>query len=172
MSLNHLIPIAIFIIFFIHILLVRACNLFKKAGTRQKAVIASFFIGLMLLSVFFFSWCNATKPREYPQILLSGFYLLSVYALSSYVYFHLFNLSETGRRIRILSEINKMGPLKECEIAEKYSCQDMISIRLKRLAAIGGLRLVNGRYFTGNKILLLSAKFVFGFRKVLFPRDP
>jgi len=161
--------LSILIPFFIHIFLVRLCGLFKKPFSRQKGVIASFVLGFIPLGIVFLLWIINLNIDAWSPILWSGIYLFLVYILFSYVYFHVFNMSETARRIRILTEIYRTGALKKGELAAKYTRQDMISNRLKRLVALEGLRLSKNRYILGNRLFFLLAKAIFNFRCILFP---
>lgn len=161
--------VSIFIPFLLHIFLLRIFGLFKTPFSRQKGVIISCLSGFILLGFLFAIWINYISIGTWPSIFLSGFYLFSVYILSAYVYFHIFNMSETARRIRILEEIRKIGFVKNDDIARKYSCQDMVSVRLNRLLALGCLRKVNDKYIAGNKTFPFVAKVVFTLRNFLFP---
>jgi hypothetical protein len=160
---------SIFIPFLIHIILVRLCGLFKNPFARQKGIAVSSLLGLVPLEALFLLWAVNVETKTAYQLLWSGLYLFSVYISFSYIYFHIFNLSETGRRIRILAEIYKKGFLKKDDLVKKYTCQDMMSNRLKRLIALGGLRFVKERYVVGNKIFLLTARIIFSFRTIPFP---
>jgi len=146
------------------------CGMFRKPFSRQKGAIVSLLVGFIPLGALFLSWAANFNIGTMPhQVLRSGIYLFSIYISFSYIYLHVFNLSETGRRIRILLEIYKKGPLERVELVKSYTCRDMMSNRLKRLVALEGLRLVKDRYVAGNKIFLLTARVIFGFRRVLFP---
>lgn len=57
-------------------------------------------------------------------------YFLIVYPCTAYSYFHPFNLSETGRRVRILREFRTAGSLTAQEISSRYSPALVIELRL------------------------------------------
>jgi hypothetical protein len=92
------------------------------------------------------------------------------YLLSGYIYFHFFNMSETAKRIKILTETSEEG-IKSSELFRRYTYQDIILNRLKRLLALGELRIAGDRYILGNRILLLPAKIVFGLRNIIFANN-
>lgn len=160
--------VSIYIPFLTHIFLLRLCGLFKTPFSRQKGAIISCISGLIPLGFLFAIWVNYISIERWPRMFLSGFYLFSVYLLFAYVYFHIFNMSETARRIRILEEIRKIGVLKKDVLAGKYSCQDMISVRLNRLVAFGWLQKTGDKYIIKNRIPLLIAKIVSKLGSVLF----
>jgi hypothetical protein len=85
----------------------------------------------------------------------------------AYSYFHLFNLSETARRIRLIREIDRCGGMTEEEIRRAYTEDDVVDIRLARMSAMGHLVERDGRYFGGSPILLFAARVLDGWRNVL-----
>lgn len=89
-------------------------------------------------------------------------YCLIVYNAVMYSYFHLFNMSETARRIHILLNVLEHGVLRQEEIRAIYSPRDMVMIRLERLVLMGWLqRNSAGRYIIGSEWALHLAQ---GFR--------
>lgn len=155
--------------FFIHIFVIRALRIFKGPSSRQKGVILSSLFGILTIGVIFYCWAAANGTMAISQILWHGIYLFSLYAISAYIYYQVFNLSETARRIRILAECTKTGVLNEEILVKKYTCQNMVSIRLERLIGLGILRINQNRYFTTGKIPTIYSKTVFSLRKILFP---
>ncbi len=154
--------------FLIHIIFVRICGLFKQPSFRQHGVIASHILGFLPLCLIFYFRIVRFQIYDPSEILWSGIYLFLIYSLFGYVYFHLFNMSETARRVRILAEINKTGIFKKEDLIERYLPSDMISNRLERLVALGELKLLGDRYLIGRGIFILPAKIVFSLRNILF----
>ncbi len=93
----------------------------------------------------------------------------------AYAYFHLFNMSETARRIRMLLQIRRAGPvgLPTAELERQYSQKDMIEARLDRLVRMNQLVLgPDSRYRVGRSTLLLRAGRIMGlWRRLVFRRD-
>lgn len=87
-------------------------------------------------------------------------YSVIVYSGIAYSYFHLFNMSETARRIRIFYEIDKAGSLTAREIISLYGTNDIISVRLGRLEAVKQLGRRQGLYVVEGKTLLYISKLV------------
>ena len=96
-------------------------------------------------------------------------YCLIVYNALAYVYFHLFNMSETARRIRILCEIDSVGSLTGEEIAAKYSTYDMLSVRIERLIAMRQLTRRGNRYLLKNPLFYYAALLITTWRHLLQP---
>lgn len=93
-----------------------------------------------------------------------GFYLFMflLYSFSAYTYFHLFNMSETSRRVRMIAAIST-NQLKDLTKLENiYDDVTMIQVRLDRLVALGQLKVENGRYFSAGRLFLFTAKVLYG----------
>jgi len=94
-------------------------------------------------------------------------YCLVVYNCIGYCYFHLFNMSETARRIRILRDILAAGSLHREEILAIYGANEVVEVRLSRLEATGQLRLQAGRYVIKGRLLYWAARLVAAWRGIL-----
>jgi len=94
-------------------------------------------------------------------------YVAIVYAGVAYAYFHLFNMSETARRIRLIREIDRHGSLAEAEVRRAYSDDEVVDTRLARMLAMGHLVEKDGRYVAGSPALLLAARVLDAWRSVL-----
>ena len=158
---------ALVIPFIAHLILRRIFRLFREREKRQKGPLLSSLLGMIVLPVLFFLWTVNFKIYSRQELVLSGAYLLLIYGLSAYIYFHLFNMSETARRVKILALLAGGGLAPE-ELERHYSDQGAISIRLARLIALGQLRLDNGRYFLQDRSLLPFIKFAWGLRRIIF----
>ncbi len=115
-------------------------------------------------------WAIAEKPVE-------AMYGVVVYACVAYSYFHLFNMSETARRIRILSEVYLAGSLDASQLSRLYDGAAVLGMRLDRLVATRQLarradRFVNvGRGFYVAACLIRAWRLVLGFDPVRPPRS-
>ncbi len=94
-------------------------------------------------------------------------YLALVYACIAYSYFHLFNMSETARRIRILRELHAAGSLIAEEISRLYSSASVLETRFDRLLATGQLQMRAGRFVAAGRLLYMAACLVRAWRLVL-----
>jgi hypothetical protein len=97
-------------------------------------------------------------PRTILEKPVEAVYGVVVYACVAYSYFHLFNMRETARRIRILSEIYLAGSLNTGQLLRLYDGTTVLGMRLDRLLATGHLvrqadRFVNvGRGFYARRL--------------------
>jgi hypothetical protein len=72
----------------------------------------------------------------------------------AYAYFHVFNLSETGRRIKMLIALGSSEG-QRAGTDDTYSPREMIAMRLVRLEQMAQIRLDEmGRYRTCSPVLL------------------
>jgi hypothetical protein len=168
-----IIGLAIFCIFlplFCHLFVIRGLSIFRQPLDRQKGVIFSAAAGMIvlfiILTIVFF------QSNGFGEVSFwFGLYILVCYFLSAYIYFHIFNMSETSRRIKILLQADK-GGLDVLRLENEYPVQEILRRRLNRLTALGQLCMINQRYVLQGKVLLYSARIVFALRKIIFPYYP
>jgi hypothetical protein len=111
----------------------------------------------------------ATSAKGAPAHL----YEASVYTCIAYAYFHLFNMSETARRVRILLEVDAQGDIDETALHETYSDAEVVDKRLKRMVDMGSLELRADRYFVRGHTLHFAARVLDAWRLVLgYPGGP
>lgn len=84
-------------------------------------------------------------------------YGLLVYTLMGYIYFHFFNMTETARRIRIMTELHVRGPMKAAEIVRAYDDGDITDVRIERLLSMGQIEEKGGRYLLKGRLLYMVA---------------
>lgn len=116
-----------------------------------------------LLWIFFFRHLPPRTPEFFSAVL----YALIVYGGIAYSYFHVFNMSETARRIRIFREIHLAGTLTAQDILKLYSASDIVKVRLERLKATGQLEFADGRYRVRGRSLYLVAVLIEHWRALL-----
>lgn len=88
---------------------------------------------------------------------LGALYVLIVSLSFAHVYFHIFNMSETARRIRILT--SAYAAQKEgvpWRLPEAYTPQAMIEERITRLKTMGALARNNEKWVTRFHPLLIA----------------
>jgi hypothetical protein len=116
-------------------------------------------------------------PRDLLEKPVEAVYGVVVYTCVAYSYFHLFNMSETARRIRILSEIYRSGSLTADQLSRLYDAAAVLGMRLDRLLATRQLvrradRFVNaGRSFYAVACLIRAWRLVLGFEQAKSPRS-
>lgn len=137
------------------------CRLFGTRSKRSPQNVLGMVIiaGDILLLMGLISTAIAEGPLHGGALIA---YCLIVYNAVMYSYFHLFNMSETARRIRILLNILERGALRREEILAIYLPRDMVMVRLERLVLMGWLKRNSvGRYMIGAGWALRLAQ---GFR--------
>ena len=87
--------------------------------------------------------------------------------LLAHVYFHIFNMSETARRIKLLEAIRTGEQQSQSSL---YTAEALVSIRLERLLALAKIRVEGGRYFAASSWLVSAAAFLTAYESLLFPR--
>lgn len=151
------------IVFLVHMAIARL----MRNRSAQIAVIISAFLGeiIMALLLWYFIFCFSAGLTA--GFATTVFYAFIIYNLLAYTYFHLFNMSETARRIRILYEIDKKGALSQAEIAAIYGTSDILDIRLERLLAARQLEYADGRYRLHGRLLYFASVAVAVWRDIL-----
>ena len=157
--------------FLVHLALTRLGKFFTEPTLRQKGAVLSGPLGLIPL-LGLFCLLMVGRAGTGTSLAWTALYVFASYACFSYVYFHLFNMSETARRIRILVQGRESGTLPDREMSAQYTPEAMIALRLNRLVSLRELRIRDGRYLLekrGLLGLLLPARMVFALRSFLFP---
>jgi len=146
-------PAAILIV---HALLARAL---RGMAPQKVAIVAALLAGppVVLAAL---QLANAISAAD----VLFG---VLVYLSIAYSYFHLFNMSETARRIRILRELHTAGALRADQITALYGGDAVVSVRLDRLVGTGQLALRDGRYVMAGRLLYAAARVVHAWRVLL-----
>lgn len=154
-----LLLIALFpvIILALHIAVSRTTLFFRPAFSRQLACVLSVFLGHLPVAVLFRHLalvCPGASSGLFPSVL----YGLIVYNALGYCYFHIFNMSETARRIHILYEIKRAGSLEINKIESLYNERDILSSRIGRLYSTGQITGEGGYFKLRGRTLLVAAK--------------
>jgi len=91
-----------------------------------------------------------------------------VYNGIGYAYFHVFNMSETARRVRILLFMLAHPGMPVSSIQGEYSPRTMMTTRLERLEKMGQIaRGTDGRLRVSNRLLLTAARLIGIWRAIL-----
>lgn len=141
------------LLFFIaHILAVRICSFFKIAILQQLLLfILMIFWNIPLVIGTIININNIPQMQVVPSLL----YVVLVYNCIAYSYFHIFNMSDTARRIRILIAVQLKEIIREKDIAEIYATTDMVNQRIERLVNMRQItKNKEGRYIINNSFLL------------------
>ena len=146
-----------------HLIVVR---LFRK-GSRHTAL--TWLIIVMQSALLGLVWVVILRGRSSGVPALAALAYASVASCGfSVIYFFVFIMSETGRRIRILHEVRENGALSRAQIASLYSCDDVLDLRLARLVEMGQLSVEGRRYRLNNRgVLYLGARLTAWWGEVL-----
>jgi putative flippase GtrA len=100
----------------------------------------------------------AVRAASILDILGALVFAAAVFNAFGYAYFHFFNLSETGRRVRLLLQLNEAGAIDTATLEGQYSPEHMVQVRLQRLQQMGQLRTdAAGKFYIQGKLLLMAA---------------
>lgn len=137
------------------------------SGGRQlfliKIILAA---NIFMLALY---WSCVVRDENWLEVIHASVYMLLTFNGFTYSYFHLFNMSETARRIRILRVVSE----QQCTVADVgqlYNSRDMIMQRLERLIDLGqiepngsaGYRLRSRTMLIVGDIFLSVSKIVMG----------
>jgi|GEM_PF-171976 len=153
--------------FVAHVILTRVFGRYAAEDERQSGCLAGCACGLPAAAAVFFAG-RSLFPAGDPFSL--AVYLALVYGLAAYTYFHFFNISETSRRIKLLTILSR-GDMDGRELAARYDPWGALRRRLARLSGLGELTEREGRFFLARRRLLMCARAVFILRSVLFPPE-
>src|SRR3989344_28962 len=141
-----------FILFAVHI----AVSRLMKNGSPQ--IVVSLSMLLTYVPVGTVLWVSVLRHLTgQGGFCAAVLYSFIVYSGIAYSYFHLFNMSETARRIRIFYEIHKAGSLTAGQIISLYGTNEIISVRLGRLIAVKQLGRKRGLYVMEGRTLYVVA---------------
>jgi hypothetical protein len=91
---------------------------------------------------------------------------LLTYCLLGYGYFHFINLTQTARRIRILTEIKESSHgLTYEEVLKRYNAREVLERRIARLKDHGQVVCRQGRYVLADRFLLAGAMVMSCFKR-------
>jgi hypothetical protein len=143
-------------LFLAHVALCRQVLAVRENVSRQKATaLLGLALNVPLVAAVLFGGVQGPWPPADTMWLLV--YLLLAYNAVAYAYFHLFNLGETGRRIRMLLEVAD-GTAPSADAS--YSAESMVRARLQRLEQMGQARRIGARWHLHGTLLLRIGKFV------------
>lgn len=127
---------------------------FRRASGQAGAMLASAAAALPTGAAL---WAVYLSFLEGPELCASALYAALAYALLAYSYFHLFNMGETARRVRILIELREHGNISVEELKAFYDAGAILDRRLERLVALGQVRLEGGSVVLDSRRLYRAA---------------
>ncbi len=143
-----------------HSALARLNRLLSKPYSNQSVCLLSILVSSVAETVLLLLFGLLGGPSFFPALLYSA----TLYLALGYTYFHLFNMSETARRIRLLYEIERSGGVSGLTVnsnaaSDIPAADKSVTTRLARLEALGQInRLKSGAYVTSGVTLLFGAR--------------
>jgi hypothetical protein len=148
------------LVLIIHSMISQIITRVRPEISRQLICIASSLIGNIPMAILLWHVVLKGLSERPSELTSTAIYAFIVYNTLGYCYFHLFNMSETARRVRVLSELNSAGKLTTEEIMSIYDIGDMFDVRIKRLLSMKQVEEVEGRYVLKKRFLFFTAKCV------------
>ena len=134
-----------------------------------KSVFIGFAAGLLTILLFEIGVWYEFLDVSRIDIVFGLVVNIITYSLLGYCYFHFINLGETARRIRILRELYECKEgLSTKEIFERYNAKEILENRMNRLVNKNQIFLKNGRYYIGNRTMLLIANIIYTMKRIIF----
>ena len=146
-----------------------ACRLVsKRSGFKSPQMFLIKFVLFMNVPLFLGTILIARiELRSIIDLMSMLLFGTLVFNLVSYVYFHIFNMSETARRIKILLHLYKNGSSHIDELKYDYNPKDMVNSRLERLIEMDEITLdESGIYHLNSRIFLPVASAFSILRKI------
>ena len=136
----------------LHASLLRAIRALGRPASAQGSAFASLALGAPLCATACAPFLRQLQGQAFAAALA---YAAVVYACLAYFYFHLFNLGETSRRLRILMVLYQRGEVSSAQLERLYPPLSQIDVRLERLVAMGQIEERGGRYRLKSRLLWL-----------------
>jgi hypothetical protein len=142
-----------------HVVLARLVLSRRPALSPQRAtaVLCAVLNLPMAMGLLVWVWSASSSSLE---AMLALMYSLLLYNSVAYAYFHFFNLSETGRRVRLLLDLLDGRRLPALTDTAGYSDHEMVSQRLLRLEQMGQIAQHDGRYRLKSRFLWLTGRLI------------
>lgn len=131
---------------------------YKRKSSLLVSIFFGFFVGL--LSLFFI---EGYSLRHLSVLDGLGYTLVNTitYSALGYGYFHFLNLGETARRIRLLIELaDACEGLSLPELLKRYSHEEIVEKRLRRLLKSSQIISKDNRYYIGKPFMLIASKMI------------
>ena len=139
----------------------------RQGGRFHRSMIEGFVAGLAALvaiEVFLVMW----RETSLESLAISCLVNAPAYAALSYCYFGVANLGHTSIRIRLYAEMAaSRDGISIQEIERIYNEKAFMEMRLQRLIEGGNIIEKDGRYFVGDRKLLLVANIIFAAKRFI-----
>ncbi|MBK6647401.1 MAG: hypothetical protein IPG44_16910 [Anaerolineales bacterium] len=134
----------------LHIITSRTARYFNQPVSAQKLALVCILLGNLPLGLL--EWFLVLRYLDLAGQLWGAVYCILTYNAIGHVYFHLFNMTETSIRVRLLREIDAQGQTIN-EVIDRYNPSNSVGVRLQRLQDIGVVKQAGDRYFLQSRWL-------------------
>jgi len=148
------------------VLVMRIVASFRRSVSSQVIVLACAVFGNIPFGVMAYILYLGRVPSKEEMITGTIFFLLTYNALA-YSTFHIFNMSDTARRIKILNMIKASGTLRVSDLRSSYGSGEMLANRIERLLSSGQIRKSGSGYVLNSHFLYYAARTINLWAKVL-----
>lgn len=155
------------LVFIIQMIAARVVPLVRPGTSAQVVALGCALIGNVPMAIAVWTVSLRYLVATPNKLVWAAVYSLLVYNAMAYSYFHVFNMGETSRRIRVLSEIYMSERLNISEIASVYGVNDILDLRLERLLSMNQIKRAGDRYLLDNRLLYYAARAVEFWARVL-----
>lgn len=147
---------------------VLACRLFPSRGLLGS-IMLGFGAGLVVTLALSAPWPPRLDAGTIGTVLTS----VITYAALGFSFFHVNNMGETARRIRLLRElVESPAGLTEAELLSRYGSREVLDRRLTRLLATRQLGERDGRYFADGSTVRSFSLMIGIAKKLVFKNPP
>jgi len=121
------------------------------------------------------SWVGALRGLDgSPWELACGIaYVVLTYNMLGFCYLSVLNASETSLHVHILMMLWREVRIASAQLTQKYSAQEMISVRVDRMISLGQLKKDGEHFVLASRALVLTGQVLNGWRRILgLPLSP
>jgi hypothetical protein len=146
----------------IHILSVRLLTAFSAQYSTQLLVVLCVVVINVFLALYVLAFLDFQSYTFWEYL-----YISLVFNSLAYTYLHIFNMSETARRIKILIEIQLSEEDIGISYEDNYDIKSILQNRLKRLVQMKQIYFYDGTYRLSGSTLIYVGRLLSFFRRVI-----
>ena len=163
------VPLGIFVC---HAAVYRAARAAGRKPTAHASALAAIVVwfGVTMAIAIALAW-RATGTAS--SVVCAAVYAGATFAALAVLYMDVVNIAETSLHMHVLLEVTWNDRTSLSSLVERYGAERLIAERLERLAGLGQVREVKGRYYLANRSTLRLNRAIDAWRTVLgLPTSP
>jgi FkbM family methyltransferase len=138
------------LILIMHVISSRTARYFKWQVSAQKLALVCIVLGNIPMGLL--EWSLVLRYLDLAGQIWGAAYCILTYNAIGHIYFHLFNMTETSIRVRLIREIAVQEQTID-EVIDRYNPSNSVGVRLQRLQDIGVVKKTGDRYFLQTRWL-------------------